>query len=211
MRYGRVGTDHAGVGRRADVPADVEAIDVGQRYIAPGLIDIHTHGALGHSFNEPDIDAFAIVTREQATRGVTALLATIATAPVEDIVRCCEVARTAMAARQGAQILGVHLEGPYFSVAQCGAQDPAHMRTPDDGSVDRYLEHHDITRIVSFAPELPGAIPFTPTAGSARYRAGGGSQLRKGRTCAGGDAGRAPAHHPYLEQPVYDRSGRAVA
>ena len=80
----------AGVGRRADVPADVEAIDVGQRYIAPGLIDIHTHGALGHSFNEPDIDAFAIVTREQATRGVTALLATIATAPVEDIVRCCE-------------------------------------------------------------------------------------------------------------------------
>ena len=66
-----------------------------------------------------------------------------------------------MAARQGAQILGVHLEGPYFSVAQCGAQDPAHMRTPDDGSVDRYLEHHDITRIVSFAPELPGAIPFT--------------------------------------------------
>jgi N-acetylglucosamine-6-phosphate deacetylase len=143
------------------LPAGVASIDAGGRYIAPGLVDIHTHGALGHSFNEPDGEAFAIITGAQVACGVTSLLATIATAPIEDIVRCCEVARTAMTRRQGAQILGVHLEGPYFSVAQRGAQDPVHMRTPDDGSVDRYLEHHDITRIVSFAPELPGAIPLT--------------------------------------------------
>lgn len=150
-----------GVPALSEVPPDVPDIDVGGRTIAPGLVDIHTHGALDHSFNEAEQEAFAIVTREQASCGVTALLATIATAPVDDIVRCCEVARSAMASRQGAQVLGVHLEGPYFSVAQRGAQNPAHMRTPDDSSVDRYLEHHDITRIVSFAPELPGAIPFT--------------------------------------------------
>jgi N-acetylglucosamine-6-phosphate deacetylase len=143
------------------LPAGLASIDAGGRYIAPGLIDIHTHGALGHSFNEHNAKAFAIITGAQAACGVTALLVTIATAPIEDIVRCCEVARTAMTRREGTQILGVHLEGPYFSVAQRGAQDPAHMRTPDDGSVDRYLEHHDITRIVSFAPELPGAIPLT--------------------------------------------------
>jgi N-acetylglucosamine-6-phosphate deacetylase len=151
----------AAVMSRSEIPAGVTQIDAGGRYIAPGLVDIHTHGALGHSFNEPDAEAFAVVTREQATRGVTSLLATIATAPIDDIVRCCEVARGAMARPCGSQILGVHLEGPYFSAAQCGAQNPAHMRTPDNGSVDRYLEHYDITRIVSFAPELPGAIPFT--------------------------------------------------
>lgn len=150
-----------GVPALSEIPPDVPAIDVGGRTVAPGLVDIHTHGALGHSFNEADHEAFAIVTREQASCGVTALVATIATAPVDDMVRCCEVARSAMASRQGAQVLGVHLEGPYFSVAQRGAQNPAHMRKPDDGSVDRYLEHHDVTRIVSFAPELPGAIPFT--------------------------------------------------
>lgn len=151
----------AGVPALAELPAGIATIDVGGRMVAPGLVDIHTHGALGHSFNEPDREAFAIVTREQAARGVTSLLATIATAPIDDIVRCCEVARAAMATPDGAQVLGIHLEGPYFSVAQRGAQDPAYMRTPDDGSVDRYLEHHDITKIVSFAPELPGAIPFT--------------------------------------------------
>jgi N-acetylglucosamine-6-phosphate deacetylase len=154
---GRIG----GVMYGSEIPAGVIQIDAGRRYIAPGLIDIHTHGALGHSFNEPDAEAFAVVTREQAARGVTSLLATIATAPIEDMVRCCEVARAAMARPRGARILGVHLEGPYFSEAQRGAQNPAHMRAPDDGSVDHYLENHDITRIVSFAPELPGAIPFT--------------------------------------------------
>jgi len=151
----------AGIPDIAALPAGVATVDAGGRYVAPGLVDIHTHGALGHSFNEPDSEAFSVITREQAARGVTSLLATIATAPMDDIVRCCEVARSAMSASDGAHILGVHIEGPYFSVEQRGAQNPAHMRTPDDGSVDRYLENHDITRIVSFAPELPGAIAFT--------------------------------------------------
>jgi len=151
----------AGVPEAAALPTDVATLDVGGRLVAPGLVDIHTHGALGHSFNEPDADAFAVITREQASRGVTSVLATIATAPIESIVRCCEIARSAMSAPDGARILGVHIEGPYFSVDQRGAQDPAYMRTPDDGSVDRYLQHHDITRIVSFAPELPGAIALT--------------------------------------------------
>jgi len=151
----------AGVLPIAELPDGVETIDVGGRTIAPGLIDIHTHGALGHSFNEPDPEAFAIIVREQAARGVTGLLATIATAPIEDIVACCATAREAMQRDAGARILGVHLEGPYFSVEQRGAQNPLHMRTPDDGSADRYLEHHDITRIVSFAPELLGALDFT--------------------------------------------------
>jgi N-acetylglucosamine-6-phosphate deacetylase len=62
---------------------------------------------------------------------------------------------------QGAQILGVHVEGPYFSMAQRGAQDPNHIRTPDDGTPDMLLEYHDIIKIMSYAQELPGALDLT--------------------------------------------------
>jgi N-acetylglucosamine-6-phosphate deacetylase len=142
--------------------AEAEKIDVGGRYIAPGLIDIHTHGALDHTFNEPDAEAFATITEENMRRGVTSLLAAISTAPIPDLVRCLEFGRQWMQEpHEGSQVLGVHLEGPYFSLAQKGAQDPENIRTPDDGSADILLEHHDVTRIMTYAPELPGALELT--------------------------------------------------
>jgi N-acetylglucosamine-6-phosphate deacetylase len=140
----------------------VNRIDVGGRFITPGLIDIHTHGALGHTFNEPTAEAFDIITRENARRGVTSLLATPATAPIPNLLDCLVFSRRWMAdTHEGAQVLGVHLEGPYFNQVQAGAQDPANVRNPDDGTADLLLEHHDIIRQVSYAPELPGALELT--------------------------------------------------
>ena len=142
--------------------SDGEWIDVSGRLITPGLIDIHIHGARGHTFNEPTAAAFETITRENARRGVTALLATTATAPIADLVDCLAFGREWMAGpRQGAQVLGMHVEGPYFDLAQAGAQDPANIRNPDDGTVEQLLAHHDIIRIFTFAPELPGAPALT--------------------------------------------------
>src|SRR5262249_7793393 len=123
-------------------------IDVGGRYISPGLIDIHTHGALSHTFNEPTVEAWKAITCENAKRGVSSLLATIATAPIPDIVRCLEFSQEWMSSpREGTRVIGVHLEGPYFSHGQRGAQDPKNLRNPDDGSVDEILEHHGVLRL----------------------------------------------------------------
>jgi N-acetylglucosamine-6-phosphate deacetylase len=142
--------------------SETEQIDVAGRYISPGLIDIHIHGASGYTFNEPTLEAFAAITQENARRGITSLLATTATAPIPDLVRCLEFSRQWMAEpRQGAQVLGVHVEGPYFAMDQRGAQDPAHIRTPDDGSPDQLLEYHDVIRIMTYAPELPGSLALT--------------------------------------------------
>ncbi len=145
-----------------ELAADTARLDVGGRLVTPGLVDIHTHGALGHTFNEPTAEAFATITAENLRRGVTSLLATTATAPIDDLVACLEFARQWMAAPQpGSQVLGVHLEGPYFHPARAGAQDPAALRTPDDGSVDRLLAHADVVRMMSYAPELPGGLALT--------------------------------------------------
>jgi N-acetylglucosamine-6-phosphate deacetylase len=144
--------------------ADVVRIDAGGRYVAPGLVDIHTHGALGHTFNEPTGEAYGTIVRENARRGTTALVATVATAGVPDMLACLSFAREWMAQpRQGAQVLGVHLEGPYMHRAQAGALDPGNLRTPDDGTPELFLEYADVLRIVSYAPELPGALELTRT------------------------------------------------
>ena len=155
-----------GVTGEGAIGADTEIIEVDGRLITPGLVDIHTHGALGHIFNRATPEAFATITKENARRGVTALLATTMTAPIADLVKCLEFTRqwmsqTSEEARTGAQVLGVHVEGPYFCAAQAGAQDPANVRNPDDGTPAALLDHHDVIKIMSYAPELPGALELT--------------------------------------------------
>ncbi len=152
----------AGIVSAGEVASEIEQVDVNMRLITPGLIDIHTHGTLNHTFNEANAEAFGTITKENARRGVTSLLATPSTAPIPDLVTCLEFSRQWMSENQtGTQVIGVHLEGPYFSLLQAGAQDPANIRNPDDGTVDRLLEHHDVIRMVSYAPELPGALELT--------------------------------------------------
>lgn len=148
-----------GLAAPGDLGADVSRVDVGGRLITPGLIDIHTHGALRHSFNEPDARAWNIILQENARRGVTSLVATVAPAPFPDLLACFEACRQWMhGTHGGTRVLGAHLESPYVSAAQKGALDPSALRSPDDGSVDALLAYADVLRIFVLAPELPGAL-----------------------------------------------------
>ena len=123
------GSSIAGVIHQGHLPAEIERIDVEGRWITPGLIDIHTHGALGHTFNEPDEGAFNIILQENARRGVTGLLATLAVAPMDDLLHVLEFVRQWMTGpRAGSQVFGAHLEGPYIHPSQCGALDPSCLR-----------------------------------------------------------------------------------
>lgn len=157
----------AGVISQAELPSDRAQIDVGDRLITPGLVDIHIHGAQGHIFNEATHAAFDAILRENARRGVTSLLATTVTDTIDNLVAVLDLARewiNSPPTTDGvgrAQLLGVHVEGPYFALAQAGAQDPAHIRNPDDGTAGRLLVYDDIIRIFTYAPELPGALDLT--------------------------------------------------
>lgn len=148
----------SGVTDSTTVPSDIETVDVAGRFVSPGLIDIHIHGAAGSSFNEPTVQSFSRIASACLARGITSILATIATAAIPDLVASLGMVREWMVSPgTGCTILGAHLEGPYFAMAQRGAQDPKHIRDPDDGSIEEIIVFSDIMRIVTFAPELPGA------------------------------------------------------
>lgn len=141
---------------------DLPRIDVEGRYITPGLIDIHIHGANGHSFIEATPQAFKMILAECARHGVTSVLATLATGPISDLVNCLEFSYLwRQDQRFISSMLGVHLEGPYINMEQRGAHNPAHIRVPNDGTLDYLLEHHHIIKMMTYAPELPGGLELT--------------------------------------------------
>ncbi len=144
------------------LPANLPRFDAGRRWIIPGLIDIHTHGALGYTFNEPTELAFSTILEENLRRGVTGLLATVGAAPLDEMREIFSFARRWMTeTHPGTPLLGVHLESPYINPAQAGALDRMSLRLPLDGSANQLLEFADVLRILVLAPELPGAPELT--------------------------------------------------
>ena len=138
-----------------------EVIDAGGRYITPGFVDMHTHGAGGHDFMDGTVEAFLGATEMHARHGTTALVPTTLTSDMEELHHTLSVFREASALNvKGSVMLGIHLEGPYFSLKQSGAQDPKYIHDPDPAEYEPIVENYkDIIRW-SAAPELKGAMEF---------------------------------------------------
>ena len=133
-----------------------EAIDLRGNYLAPGFIDLHIHGALGRDTMEANPEAFRAICDYHATGGTTSLLLTTVTAPVSDIVDVLKAVRGA--GNDLVQIAGVHVEGPFISKTRAGAQRAEFIRDPETGLVDQLMPFADIIKIMTVAPELPGAL-----------------------------------------------------
>lgn len=149
------------LGLADEAPSDAAVIDAAGAYVSPGFIDIHTHGAGGADFMDGTVEAYLIAARMHAVHGTTLLFPTTLTCSDEVLYRSFDVYRAAQEAnKQGARFGGIHLEGPYFSPAQAGAQDPRYLRSPRPEEYCAILDRcPDIARW-SFSPELPGAIEF---------------------------------------------------
>jgi N-acetylglucosamine-6-phosphate deacetylase len=146
---------------RGEVPESTPVRDIGDGLLAAGLVDIHAHGAAGRAFNDGDPEGNREALDALLAAGVTTVLPTLSAAPLEQLERALEALAAPAAAGLRPRAPGAHLEGPFFSDAQRGAQDPAALRDPRSRESDRLLEQAAGIRMMSLAPELPGAVRLT--------------------------------------------------
>ena len=140
---------------------DAIEINAHGKYISPGFIDIHVHGGGGYDFMDGTETAFLEIAKTHAQYGTTAMLPTTLTSTKEEMLKTLEVYEEANRNNiNGAQFLGMHLEGPYFAMNQRGAQDPRYIRNPDPQEYKDILSRSSCIKRWSAAPELEGAIEF---------------------------------------------------
>jgi len=135
-------------------------IDAKGNYVSPGFIDMHTHGAGGHDFMDNTVEAYLGAARTHAKYGTTSLVPTTLTSTTDELLKTFSVYEQAKRINtDGADLLGLHLEGPYFAYSQRGAQDPKYLRNPQPEEYNKILAvggKHIIRW--SMAPELDGAL-----------------------------------------------------
>ena len=145
-----------------EMPGGAHHLDFPGMIIAPGFIDIHVHGNAGHDVMEPDDSALAAIEVSMAKHGVTGYLPTTVTAPEERTLKALDHLGRAIAVHQGskrARPLGIHLEGPFISHAKRGVHPPENLVPPSPEFFDRlWRASHGAVRMMTIAPELPGAI-----------------------------------------------------
>ncbi|MEG2570654.1 MAG: N-acetylglucosamine-6-phosphate deacetylase [Clostridia bacterium] len=135
-----------------------KTIDVAGQFITPGFVDIHTHGAAGCDFLDGTAASYITASKMHMQHGTTALMPTITTCSADELSASLDAYSAAENEVGMPHFIGAHLEGPYFSPEQAGAQDPAHIRNPKKSEYLPLLEQYPQIRRWSVAAELPGAL-----------------------------------------------------
>ena len=145
--------------KKIETGNNVKVVDVKGNYISPGFIEIHTHGAGGYDFMDGDVQSILGACKKHMEFGVTSIVPTTLTSTMEELFFMLDNFKIAKKEnKEGPNILGLHLEGPYFSMEQKGAQDPRYLKDPDPVEYKKILDYsNDIVRW-TVAPELMGAM-----------------------------------------------------
>ena len=142
---------------RLEGPADLDAQG---GYVIPGLVDVHTHGALGEDFSDGKPEGLQPLADYYAAHGVTSYLATTMTLKEEVLTPAMHAIRD-FKPKSGAKCAGVHLEGPFLSYAKRGAQAAENLHKPDPALFHRLNEASGgQVKLVTVACEEEGALPF---------------------------------------------------
>ena len=154
--------DQGHIAHTGPVPAgfDGEIVDVGGGLVVPGLIETHVHGALAHDVMDATAAALAAIGRHLAGHGVTSWLPTTVACPGPTLDRILQAVEAAMdGAEGGARVLGAHLESNFLAAKYKGAQPAEWLREPADAELRAVIAaRRTAIRVVTLAPELPGAL-----------------------------------------------------
>jgi len=184
------------------LPAGVRVLDFPGATLGPAFFDVHIHGAAGHDVMEATSQALETMGKFLASRGTSTYLATTVTASIDATLRALdgianEIAKLPPPGR--ARPLGIHLEGPFLSHEKRGVQPPEHLLAPSIATFDRLLDAaHGHVRLMTLAPELPGAAELAAHATSRGVRVSvGHSNATAAETRTAIDAGAVSATHTF--------------
>ncbi len=137
-----------------------EELNLENCYIIPGLTDLHFHGCVGHDFSDGDIDGIKKMAEYELSCGITQICPTGMTLATQDIDNICSLAaQYSKTAHTGAKLVGIQLEGPFFSEKKKGAQNADFLKLPNLELYERWQKKADgLIKIIAIAPELDGAI-----------------------------------------------------
>jgi len=147
------------------IPSGAREFDARKFIAVPGFVDVHIHGAGGHDVMEGSLEALVAVAATVARTGTTCLVATTVTAGMDATCRSVEAmarfirAQAAPSRGPAAEYLGIHFEGPFLSRVRCGAQPPEWIIPPSAALVRQLVQAAGgCARILTLAPEVPGAL-----------------------------------------------------
>ena len=186
----------------AQLPVGARVLDFPGAILGPSFFDVHIHGAAGHDVMEATPQALDTIGTFLASRGTSAYLATTVTAPLDATLRALdglanEIAKLPEPGR--ARPLGIHLEGPFLSHQKRGVQPAEHLLAPSIATFDRLIDAaHGHVRLMTIAPELPGAAELVKHATSRGVRVSlGHSNATSAETHTAIAAGAVSATHTF--------------
>ncbi|WP_018247461.1 N-acetylglucosamine-6-phosphate deacetylase [Orenia marismortui] len=171
--------------------SSTQIIDLKGLYLAPGFIDIHTHGAVGKDTMDCDYNVFEVIAKYKASKGTTSFLLTTLTASQEKILDVAKLLNRYLHREDSlGNILGIHLEGPYINIDKKGAQNAKNIRVANTYELDEIINIlGNKLKLITLAPEIEGAsklIPYAYKQGivvSVGHSNGSYDEIKRGFNC----------------------------
>jgi N-acetylglucosamine-6-phosphate deacetylase len=140
-----------------------ECNDYGDAYIAPGLVDLHCHGALGRDVMDNQEESLRRIAEYQAKNGVTGFLAATMSSPLDTVLEIVRTVKLAAKDSKLSEILGVYLEGPFLSTQKKGAHQASFIKAMTEEDCERLAESvQGLKSVISLAPEVNNNMRFIP-------------------------------------------------
>ena len=136
---------------------NIEVLDAKGAYVSAGFIDLHIHGSGGADVMDATPEALEKLSTTLLQTGTTSFLATTMTMSTEDIDNALQNIQKNATSVTGANIVGVHLEGPFINASKHGAQDKNYVQTPNFELIENYM---DEVKMITLAPEVAGSENF---------------------------------------------------
>jgi N-acetylglucosamine-6-phosphate deacetylase len=191
--------DGFGAGRMPEAGDDLDGA-----WVVPGFVDVHCHGGGGRSFYSGDVDDVRLAAAAHLRRGTTGTLASIGSAALPTMIAAAQAIATVIEAGDSPNLLGIHFEGPFLSTKRAGAQTTTALLEPNESVFAELMAAAGgHARLMTIAPELPGAIGLIAGHSSELVFALGHSDATAEQFTAATDAGARHVTHLFNALPPF--------